>query len=265
LELSEEVTLRNKFLGATDNADIFLQQAKKHMNNIEKLTLDDIPESHWLVFCFLGLASNEEEKLYHWAKWKSLFEVIDPIIKPFSNRKLQSFQSIVVREKLLPNGFRKIESKKAATGGARKWTYEANHDISTKFVGALDKRIIFHGSDIWASDEVQPTQGWDFYLKYVNCIQLDDSAFNQSINLFLSRTLLQKFDDAIIIINLVKALAELSGCIRLGQTSRRWAYIDKQFSETGVSADFLMDRDYSGQYNSLDLADNPFGKWEVLI
>jgi hypothetical protein len=234
------------------------------MNNIDTLIFDDIPESHWLILCFLGMAPNEEEKLYHWAKWKNLYGLVDPILKHFSCSKLQSFQSIVVSEKALPNGFRKIQTKKAATGGIRKWSFDANKDISTKYADSANQRIIFRGSDIWAADHANPAKGWDFYLTYKNCDQLEDSAYNQTINLFLSGALIKRLDN-VIFLELVRGLVELSCCMRLGKTSRRWSYIDKHFSENGASADFLIDRDYSGQYNSLELADNPFAKWDLLI
>src|ERR1700743_3256326 len=111
------------------------------MNELDKLTFDNILESHWLVLCFLGMAPNEEEKLYQWKKWKNLYDLTDQILKYFSHSKIQSFQSIVVSEKELPNGYRKVQTKKAPTGGVRKWSYEVNKDISTRHTDNSDKRI----------------------------------------------------------------------------------------------------------------------------
>ena len=59
------------------------------MNEINKSILDEIPENHHLVFCFLGLASEEREKLYYWEKWQRLYHYINPILPHLPYKKLQ--------------------------------------------------------------------------------------------------------------------------------------------------------------------------------
>ncbi len=234
------------------------------MYNIDKLKLDENPENHHLVLCFLGMAPEENEKIYHWSKWKILYQLVDPIVNSLAIKKLQSFQSLIVDEKILPNGYRRLKLKKAATGGARNWTYKANEDISTRHIGNPVQRMIVRGTDIWGGDRADTISGWDFYLKFKNIEQLEDSAYNQAINLFLSSSLIKRLD-GVVLLKLIGGLAQESFCVRLGKTSRRWAYTDKHYSPNGASADFLMDSDYSGQYNSLELVENPFAKWEFLI
>jgi hypothetical protein len=210
------------------------------------------------------MAPEEGDKFYNWSKWEIVYQLVDPIVNSLAIKNLQSFQSLIVDEKVLPDGYRRLKYKKAATGGTRKWTYKANEDISTRYLANPGQRILVRGTDIWAGEQFHPINGWDFYLKFRNVEQLKDSAFNQAINLFLSGELIKRLGRAVFH-KLIEGLAQESFCLRLGSTSRRWAYIDKHYSPNGASADFLMDSDYSGPYNSLDLVENPFAKWDILI
>jgi hypothetical protein len=123
------------------------------MDSIERLELDQFPENHHLVLCFLGMAPEEGVKFYYWSKWKIVYQLVDPIVNSLATKKLQSLQSLIVDEKVLPDAYRRLKYKKAVTGGARNWTYKANEDISTRYLGNPAQRILVRGTNIWAGEQ----------------------------------------------------------------------------------------------------------------
>ena len=127
------------------------------MGMLTKINNGKIVRCHqgdYRLYCILGRAESEREKLQYYSTWMKCYEILDNFLSDCGTRMVQSEQVFCTIRPgkagcRLQTGF-----SKADTGGLLPWTEESNHDICLKYLEASLAQVEE------ASESGLPLQEW---------------------------------------------------------------------------------------------------------
>jgi hypothetical protein len=221
-------------------------------------TFTGIPPDHHLVVCMRGLAHDKRDKIFRWPHWEPCFHALDPIVRGYPFVRLTSLQAERIVLKYNDDGTRRVTSKKLPTGGRRKWTYEANHEVSTWWLDRDDLDVHLREHWIEAGTSSSPKGGWDVYVSVRDRDEYPEARFNQTVHVFVSPAARQALGREALVATL-DVLAREGRAVTADMTHRPWVH-DRPAGVT-IYRDLLIDRDYSGRQDALTLLDNAWAPW----
>jgi hypothetical protein len=213
----------------------------------------------YIVYCLLGLAQSEDQKVFFWPQWERCFHLFDSILKPFAKTSFvksnQAYEIPLKPHKGDPPGMRRMTLKRVPLGRLR-WSYEDNKKWSDKLrennphpIRLLDTQIL--------SSKTHPTE-----IQVYVCDR--DSVPGAAFNQILTVTLREPFFAGRPMEywqGLVNDLADIVRAVRIGRTTRPW-WMERPLGNVREGSS-LAGAHFTKRYDNLEL-DDSWQTWELL-
>ena len=210
----------------------------------------------------LGTAGDESRKFYRWTAWRRIVDALDPVVKLYKFRRVESSQS---RKRVLgvtASGTTRVTHEALATGGARAWSLEANERLATKWLTADANDVCVHSNTVWAGPDRKATpRGWDVWFAAKDPMSGTAGPYDQTANCFLSADARQRLG-AHGIERLARELMTAMHAVAAATTHRPWTV--QRTDERGMRIlDLLIDGSFSG-YGSLAFREHSWARWTAV-
>jgi hypothetical protein len=226
------------------------------------INVSGIPDDQHLVIAVLGKAGDESRKFYRWTEWHRIVDALDPIVKPYAFRRVESRQS---RRRVLgatATGATRVTLDALATGGARAWSLDTNEMLATKWLATGANDVVVHANTVWAGPDRKATpRGWDVWFAAEDPMSGTTGPFDQTARCFLSADARRRLG-AHGVARLAGELTTAMHAVAASTTHRPWTA--QRTDERGMTIlDALIDRRFwTG--GSLAFQEHPWASWSAL-
>src|SRR5262249_50017120 len=215
----------------------------------------------YIVYCLLGMAETEDQKVFFWPQWERCLHLFDTIVKPFAKtsyvKSNQAYEIPLKPHRGGPPGIRRMTLKRVPLGRLR-WSYEDNKKWSKKLredsphpIRLLDTQILSSNSKTYSA-KIQ--------VYVCNRDSVPGAAFNQILTVTLAEPIFAgrpaEYWRA-----LVNDLADIVHAVRIGRTTRAW-WLERPLGNVREGSS-LAGAQFSKRYDILDLEDS-WQTWEYL-
>ena len=225
------------------------------------IDVSGVPDDHHLVIAMLGKAGDEARKFYRWTAWRRIVDALDPVVKLYAFRRVESRQS---RKRVLgvTAAGTRVTHDGLATGGARAWSLETNEVLATKWLTADATDVCVHSNTVWAGPDRKATpRGWDVWFAAKDPMSGTAGPYDQTADCFLSADARRRLG-ADGIERLARELMTAMHAVAAATTHRPWTV--QRTDERGMRIlDLLIDRSFYG-YGSLAFREHPWASWTAL-
>jgi hypothetical protein len=218
--------------------------------------------SDYLVYCFLGLAETDDQKVFLWPRWEQCFSILDELFNPFATTSyIQSSQAFVVplasQKRDAPETHR-VALKKIPLGRL-KWSREDNRKWSQRPLQQAEYPIQFLHTQILSSYSKTAPAEIQVYVK--NYGSAPGCKYNQLLTLTVCESI-QQAKEPEYWANLADRLAPLVRAVRIGRTQRAWL-LERRDGPV-LRASSLAGATFTTRYDSLEL-DRTWQDWHYVL
>jgi hypothetical protein len=215
----------------------------------------------YIVYCLLGMAEAEDQKVFLWPQWERCFFLFDAIFSPFVKtsfiKSSQAYEIPLKAHKGDPPNIRRVTFKPVPLGRLR-WTYEDNKKWSQKPFEKAEYPIRLIDTQILSSNV--KTHPAEVQVYVCNRDSVPGAAYNQVLTVSLAEPIFRA-RSADYWERLLGELAPIVRATRIGRTSRAWWLERPRGTVTEGSS--LAGAHFTKRYDSLDLEDS-WQNWEYL-
>ena len=215
----------------------------------------------YIVYCFLGMAEADDQKVFLWPQWERCFLLFDPILASYVKTSFiksnQAYEIPLKARKSDSPGIRRVTFKPVPLGRLR-WTYEDNKVWSQKPLATGEHPIRLLDTQILSSNA--KTKPAEIQIYVCNRDSVPGAAYNQILTVSVVEPIFRArpsdFWEA-----LVKNLTPIVRAVRIGRTARAWWLERPRGNATEGSS--LAGAHFTKRYDSLELEDS-WQTWEYL-
>ncbi|MDR2951488.1 MAG: hypothetical protein LBV71_20045 [Prevotella sp.] len=258
-------------------------------DGLPQLKRNDNPVYH--VYCIMGRAEREKDKLHYLNQWMKCYPVLDDFLKDCQTKSVSSEQTFRKVSSWSEDGYPAISIKNAPTGGILKWSEKNNRKICETHLEELlrqseeaEKEGISHydwmqkqfpernviinldSHKIRARMEAVPNLNRYGHNDFIFILspyasKPADQIPNQQITMFIcDRYMKSKNQEEVD--NFVRQIAIMANAIKIGKTRMPAAINEKnQHGQTEMKS--LINRHY-GIPPTCSFRPNPAGEWTVI-